>query len=644
MTPDEAWAEVLRQLKGEMPRSSFQTWVADARVLSLAGDVMTLGTRNTYARDWLESRLTKTIEGMLTGIWNRAVAVRFVVDDPPEMPDDEEESGPQQVLIEPVQYIDYEQVVQPHKQVVVKGYLRRLGVEIGAKAVWLYIGFHQAAWRGGKAGTLMVRSLDVLRFSGISDGAFWRLMRDPDMRARLAGLVERVDSLPMRLFQRGRDGRPHRAPVRYRVFLTPRLTRRDARALHQALIAGIAETGSLQGALRALLAHPNLLEGILPPATGPVEVDANFSQLHTVMEVARAAGGADLDEPTAKLCQELHRRTVDCLGEIHIRHYFIERVMPALQLSPAQAWLVTVARDMAYLNWRTGERRERVTFPGGYVEMAALAGIARYKTIQEWFSTGWKASNKGGDIARFFSEMDGPDAPGDLRIASLPRTYRVLLDEPVLDAGGGIKLDANGGIMADAGGGIKQTPMAGLVDADGGIMVDANGGVKNTLTTAQNTKKKTTATSHPLPGTTPAAGADAPLFWELKPLLQRNLVHPKVQRELLEMEASVQGLVSWVLFACSPAAARLNDPLGYALSQLRADPLTSAGGLYDRLAALPPAELLHLIDSTPQTNAQRYSKRSDHPLWPAWKATMGDMNRAVMQAREILFGKGASES
>ena len=642
MTADEAWAQILRSLQEEMPRASFQTWVADIEVLSLSGDVLTLGARNAYARDWLESRLTKTVERMLVGILNRTIAVRFVESQPPEFPDEEEDEAPQQVQIEPVQYIDYEQVVQPHKQVVVKGYLRRLAVEIGAKAVWLYTGFHQAAWRGGKAGMLMVRSRDVLRFSGISDGAFWRLMRDPDMRARLAGLVERVDPLPVRLFQRGRDGRPHRAPARYRVFLTPRLTRRDAHALYQALTAGMTEHGSLQNALQALLAHPNLLDGILPAATDRTEVEPHFSQLHTVMEVARAAAGTDLDEATLKLCQELHRRTVDCLGEIHIRHYFIEQVMPALQLSPAQAWLVTVARDMAYLNWRTGERRERVTFPGGYVEMAALAGIARYKTVQEWFSAGWKASNKGGDIARFFSELDGQDAPGDLRTASMPRTYRVLLDEPVLDAGGGIKPDANGGIMADADGGIKQTPMAGLVDADGGIMVDANGGVKNTLTTAQNTKKKTTSTPHH--AANPAAGADAPLFWELKPLLQRNLVHPKVQRELLELEASVQGFVSWVLFACSPAAARLNDPLGYALSQVRAEPLSSAGGLFDRLAALPPAELLHLIDATPQTNAQRYSKRSDHPLWPAWKAAMGDMNRAIMQARDILFGKGASES
>lgn len=642
MNPDEAWEQILKQLKEDMPRASFNTWVADVEVVSFDGRVFTLAARNSYARDWLEKRLTDSISRLLAGTFKRNITVRFVVAESPEYPLDETEAEvPEQVMLEPVQYIDYEQVVQPHRQVVVKGYLRRLGVEIGAKAVWLYIGFHQAAWRGGKAGMLMVRSRDVMRFSGISDGAFWRLMRSPDMRARLAGLVERVDPSPMRHYQRGRDGRPHRAPVRYRVFLTPRLTRADAHAIYQSLSASLAAGNSPPAALQSLLAHPNLLEGVLPPITGSEPVEAHFASLHTVMEIARAVAGTDLDQSALKLCQELHRRTVDCLGEIHIRHYFIEKVMPALNLSPAQAWLVTVARDMAYLNWRTGERREKVVFPGGYLEMAALAGIARYKTVQEWFSPDWKAADKGGDIGRFFSELSGQNPLPDLRTASLPRVYKVLLDEPLLDADGGIKPDANGGIMADADGGIKQTPMAGLVDADGGIMVDANGGVKNTLNTPKNTKKKTTATTHH--AGSPAAGMDAPLFWELKPLLQRNLVHPRVQRELLETQASVQGLISWLLFACSPAAARLSEPLGYALSQVRADPLSSAGNPFDRFASLPPVELQHLIDSTPLTPSQRYSKKSEHPLWPAWKAVMGERNRAVLQAREILFGKGAPE-
>ena len=652
MNAEQAWQSVLGQLQMEMPRASFNTWVNDTQLLSYdpapgAGQtaILTIGARNAYARDWLESRLTSTVSRLLAGMLNQAVEVRFAVFDAPEEPDDEDDDPdePAEIAIEPVQFVDYEQIVQPHKQIVVKGYLRRLGVEIGPKAVWLYIGFHQAAWRSGsKQGPHLVRSREVLRFSGLSDGAFWRLMRHPEIRSALNGLVERIDPRPMRLYQRGRDGRPHRAPARYRVYLTPRLTRNDAQALYQHLRAALDQGQTLPDAIQALINLPDLEDGLLPPATETANNAPHFSKLQTVMDVARAACGVELDEPVLKLCQELHRKVINSLGEIHIRHYFIEQVIPALQLSPAQAWLITVARDMAYLNWRTGERRERVIFPGGYAEMAALSGVARYKTIQEWFSPTWKAHRKGGDISRFFSELEGSDLPADLRTASMSRCYRVLLDEPILDADGGNKADANGGIMADAGGGNRQTPMEVIADADGGNMVDANGGVKSTLNTSTNTKKKTTPTTNHAGN--PAGMGDAPAFWELKPLLQRNLVHPKVQRELLDLQASVQAFVSWVLYACSPSAARLSDPLGYALSQLRADPLGSAGGAFDRFASLSPKDLLHLIDSTPTTNGQRYTRRSDSPLWPAWKGAMGDMNRAIPTAREILFGNGGTET
>jgi hypothetical protein len=335
---------------------------------------------------------------------------------------------------------------------------------------------------------------------------------------------------------------------------------------------------------------------------------------------------------------------INSLGDIHIRHYFVEQVIPHYHLSPTQAWLLTVSRDMAYLNWRTGERRETILFRGGYTEMAQLVGLGRYKTIQEWFSPNWKAGKKGGDLSAFMTEIEAADScpEGENHIASLPRRYRVNLDEPIVDADGGIKLDANGGNTVDANGGNRQTLMEAIADANGGIKLDANGGVKSTLNTSPITKKITTSTTEHAEKS--AGAGPAPAFWELKPLLQQNLVHPKVQRELLESQATVRAFVSWVLFACSPAAARLSEPLGYALSQLRADPEQGAGGDYDRFAALAPKDLLHLIDSTPITNSQRYTKRSDSPLWPAWKATMGNLNPAVQTARKILFGKGGFES
>lgn len=651
----ETWQSVLSELKAEMPRASFETWVRDTEVVSYEFGTFTISTRNAYAREWLEKRLTETISGLLTYKIGRNTTVRFVVLEALESQPDEDipDAGEpeNEIAIEPVQYVDYEALVQPHKQVVVKGYLRRLCVEIGPKAVWLYIGFHQAAWMAGqKQSVFLMRSREVRRFSSISDGAFWRLMRNTEMQTALAGLVERVDPAPIRLYQRGRDGRPHRAPVRYRVYLTPRLTRADAQALYLRLQAEVDQGKSLAAALQTVLELPNLLDDLLSPLTETTNDAAHFSKLHTVMEVTRVIAEKDLDETILKLAQEVHRRVINCLGEVHIRHYFIEEVVPRLNLSPAQAWLVSVARDMAYLNWRTGERREKVIFHGGYVEMAALVGCNRYKTIQEWLNPGWKAHHKGGDLSRFFSELEMADKqPTDpstgsgqvLRIATMPRSYRVLLDEPILDADGGNKLDANGGIRVDADGGISQTPMAGLVDANGGIMVDANGGVKSTLNTVSNTPERTTSTTQHAQRS--AAGVALPDFWELSKLLQQNDVHPKVQRELLETEASVHAFVSWVLFAVSDQSGNLSDPLGYALSRIREHPLREARGVFHQLADIPPVELLGLFNSSPK---RRYDIPipNHHPLAPAWKQAMGTQNRRLPAARVILFGEGGTES
>ena len=77
-SPEQAWQSVLGQLQMEMPRASFDTWVRDTTALSFDGGTLTIGTRNAYARDWLESRLASTVSRLLVGIMNQNVAVDFV--------------------------------------------------------------------------------------------------------------------------------------------------------------------------------------------------------------------------------------------------------------------------------------------------------------------------------------------------------------------------------------------------------------------------------------------------------------------------------------------------------------------------------------------------------------------------------------
>jgi chromosomal replication initiator protein len=63
----------------EMPRASFDTWVRDTRPVSYHDGTLTIGVRNAYARDWLESRLASTVSRLLVGIMNASVAVNFIV-------------------------------------------------------------------------------------------------------------------------------------------------------------------------------------------------------------------------------------------------------------------------------------------------------------------------------------------------------------------------------------------------------------------------------------------------------------------------------------------------------------------------------------------------------------------------------------
>jgi len=79
MNAEQAWQTVLGQLQMEMPRASFDTWVRDTKPISYQDGTLTIGVRNAYARDWLESRLTSTVSRLLVGVMNSSVAVNFMV-------------------------------------------------------------------------------------------------------------------------------------------------------------------------------------------------------------------------------------------------------------------------------------------------------------------------------------------------------------------------------------------------------------------------------------------------------------------------------------------------------------------------------------------------------------------------------------
>ena len=79
MQAEQAWQAVVGQLQMEMPKATFDTWVRDATLLRYEQGTFTIGLQNAYARDWMETRLSATINRSLSGILNREANVNFIV-------------------------------------------------------------------------------------------------------------------------------------------------------------------------------------------------------------------------------------------------------------------------------------------------------------------------------------------------------------------------------------------------------------------------------------------------------------------------------------------------------------------------------------------------------------------------------------
>ncbi len=80
MNADQVWQSALGQLRTQMTQATFDTWVKGTRVVSQDQDNLTIGTKNPFAKDWLENRLYTTINRTVTGIMGHSIGIKFIVD------------------------------------------------------------------------------------------------------------------------------------------------------------------------------------------------------------------------------------------------------------------------------------------------------------------------------------------------------------------------------------------------------------------------------------------------------------------------------------------------------------------------------------------------------------------------------------
>ena len=75
----QAWQMVLSQLRSDLSRALFDTWVEPLRPLGYHNRVFVLGATNIYGRDWVESRIKSRITHLLEGLYHETLTVQVTV-------------------------------------------------------------------------------------------------------------------------------------------------------------------------------------------------------------------------------------------------------------------------------------------------------------------------------------------------------------------------------------------------------------------------------------------------------------------------------------------------------------------------------------------------------------------------------------
>jgi hypothetical protein len=79
----QLWQSVLDQLQLQMTQATFDTWVKETWFISLNQQELIIGTKNSFAKDWLENRLYPVISRTVCQILQQPVKLRFVINGEP---------------------------------------------------------------------------------------------------------------------------------------------------------------------------------------------------------------------------------------------------------------------------------------------------------------------------------------------------------------------------------------------------------------------------------------------------------------------------------------------------------------------------------------------------------------------------------
>src|SRR5438105_2977415 len=89
LDPQQVWQVAQEELRFQLSRPGYETWLANAVLVECDGRVFTVGVPTRLARDWLTERYVPLIRETLSGVLGRDCDVRITVDPAAAPPPDE---------------------------------------------------------------------------------------------------------------------------------------------------------------------------------------------------------------------------------------------------------------------------------------------------------------------------------------------------------------------------------------------------------------------------------------------------------------------------------------------------------------------------------------------------------------------------
>jgi hypothetical protein len=657
-SPEKAWQAAVANLESDMSRATFSTWVKPTHLVEFLDDTFVIGCINAYGRDWLSDRLTTTLQRFLTGVLNREAKVRFVVceqkvDDEDNLAQEEnqdQEDNEENPSDLDIHYSSIRNILlEPGRVVRLPVYNLRWLPYVGSRVIFLVMALWQeyylASGGKGRKGSckVSVRAERICQWAGISRALFFRFLQPGSSLGWFTRKIDTDHEVDKR------SGRAKKSSNKYELFESP-LTPGDAEDLKTFLLShGIQESPEV--ALK-LAISTNPKEIFQYPVRRPSEDFTKMIPRHqTVQDVIRELVGHRLDGEFGNLADQLADRLVTQGDFILVSWYFLKHWLPVLGADASM--FVLVLRNLCYFNDETGEIRDEVWMDGGYEAIANRLGINNPRVVANWLpiriDRGKRKDKLSERTVEEFSRRQRLQAllglfveRTDHRINSEGNygwKFKVQRVDPLTSQHQTIQQATsflfakaeNQDVLAeldswishlgnDCFETIKTQPMVVLRLSD--LIKDCSETLKSILKDCLETldlqandcfetllkilksfkdslKDKDTSSTkdssisrNDTSSQSVAVVTDSKGNWTLDKLLAR--ADKKNRSVLIEQEMSALPFVSWIIHAASQPG--IQNPYSLAIAKLKENPGISAGGASDRLAAIPPRELVRLIE------------------------------------------------